>query len=296
MDWKSINFDWNRARAFLVTAEEGSLAAAARALEMTQPTLGRQVSALEDELGVELFTRRGRGLELTPNGIMLVEHVRAMGEAANLVSLSASGRSQKIEGLVCISASDAFSTYHLPAMIRRLKDKAPGINIEIVASNELSDLRRREADIAIRHEEPKQPDLITKLVREPLANIYASNSYLDNFGRVKSVDDLLDADFIGFENIDRSVSIYNQIGLSISKNNFKYNSGSVVVGWELVKQGLGMMIMSEEIALNTPNIEQVLEDFESIQFPVWLTTHRELHTNRCIRIVYDHLAAELSNQ
>ena len=167
MDWKSINFDWNRARAFLVTAEEGSLAAAARALDMTQPTLGRQVSALEDELGVELFNRRGRGLELTPNGIMLVEHVRAMGEAANLVSLSASGGSQKVEGLVCISASDAFSTYHLPAMIRRLKDKAPGIQIEIVASNELSDLRRREADIAIRHVRPEQPDLITKLVREP---------------------------------------------------------------------------------------------------------------------------------
>ena len=70
MDWKTINFDWNRARAFLVTAEEGSLAAAARALNMTQPTLGRQVAALEDELGVELFNRRGRGLELTPNGIM----------------------------------------------------------------------------------------------------------------------------------------------------------------------------------------------------------------------------------
>lgn len=295
MDWKTINFDWNRARAFLVTAEEGSLAAAARALDMTQPTLGRQVAALEAELGVELFTRRGRGLELTPNGMMLVEHVRAMGDAASLVSLTASGRSQTLEGLVCISASDAFSTYHLPALIRRLKDKAPRINIEIVASNELSDLRRREADIAIRHEEPKQPDLITKLVREPLANIYASKSYLENFGQVKSVDDLLDADFIGFENIDRSVSIYNQIGLSISKSNFKYNSGSVVVGWELVKQGLGMMIMSDEIALNTPNIKKVLNKFEPVQFPVWLTTHRELHTNRCIRNVYDHLAAELSS-
>ena len=79
MDWKSIKFDWNQARAFLVTAEEGSLAAAARALNMTQPTLGRQVAALEDELGVELFNRSGRGLELTPIGIMLVDHVRAMG-------------------------------------------------------------------------------------------------------------------------------------------------------------------------------------------------------------------------
>ncbi|MDH3432443.1 MAG: LysR family transcriptional regulator, partial [Gammaproteobacteria bacterium] len=75
MDWRSVDFDWNRARAFLVTAEEGSLSAAARALGMTQPTLGRQVTALETELGVALFERGGRGLELTPSGLDLLEHV-----------------------------------------------------------------------------------------------------------------------------------------------------------------------------------------------------------------------------
>ncbi len=87
MDWRSVKFDWNRARAFLVTAEEGSLSAAARALDMTQPTIGRQVTALEQELGVALFEHRGRGLELTPSGLDLVEHVRAMGDAANRLSL-----------------------------------------------------------------------------------------------------------------------------------------------------------------------------------------------------------------
>ena len=95
MDWRSVKFDWNRARAFLVTAEEGSLAAAARALDMTQPTLGRQVAALEREIGVDLFSRRGRGLELTPSGMKLVEHVRTMGDAANQFSLSATGKSDK---------------------------------------------------------------------------------------------------------------------------------------------------------------------------------------------------------
>ena len=68
MDWRSIKFDWNKARAFLVTAEEGSLSAAARALDMAQPTLGRQVTGLEQELGIVLFERIGRGLQLTPGG------------------------------------------------------------------------------------------------------------------------------------------------------------------------------------------------------------------------------------
>ena len=87
-------FDWNRARAFLATAEEGSLSAAARALGLTQPTLGRQVAALEEELGIVLFERVGRSLALTQSGIELLDHVRAMGEAANRISLTASGRSQ----------------------------------------------------------------------------------------------------------------------------------------------------------------------------------------------------------
>src|SRR3954452_10646954 len=104
MDWRSVRFDWNRARAFLVTAEEGSLSAAARALGMTQPTLGRQVTALEEELGVLLFERVGRGLTLTTGGMDLLEHVRTMGEAANHVSLAASGQSQSIEGTICITA------------------------------------------------------------------------------------------------------------------------------------------------------------------------------------------------
>ena len=162
MNWKSMKFDWNRARAFLVTAEEGSLSAAARALEMTQPTLGRQVSALEQELGVALFERAGRGLVLTPSGLELVDHVRAMGEAANRVSLTASGQSQTIEGSICITASEIHAAYLLPPIIAKLRRAQPGIKVEIIASNAASDLRRREADIAIRSFRPTQPELIAK--------------------------------------------------------------------------------------------------------------------------------------
>ncbi|MEH6457846.1 MAG: LysR family transcriptional regulator, partial [Cocleimonas sp.] len=139
MDWRSIRFDWNRARAFLVTAEEGSLSAAARALGMTQPTLGRQVSALEKELGVALFERVGLGLVLTPSGLDLVEHVRAMGDAASRVSLTASGQSQSIEGNVCITCSEYYAVFVLPSIIKKLRKLEPKITIEIIATNNTSD-------------------------------------------------------------------------------------------------------------------------------------------------------------
>lgn len=114
MDWRSINFDWNRARAFLVTAEEGSFSAAARALNTTQPTLGRQVSSLEEELGVALFERTSKGLQLTQSGYELVEYVKVMGEAATNFSRVASGHSETLEGTVCISASEAIAAFVLP--------------------------------------------------------------------------------------------------------------------------------------------------------------------------------------
>jgi DNA-binding transcriptional LysR family regulator len=121
MDWRSVNFDWNRARAFLVTAEDGSLSAAARALGMARPTLGRQVDALEEELDVVLFERVRRGLTLTPSGLELLDHVRAMGEAASRVSLAAAGQSQAIEGSICIAASEVYAPLVLPPILAKLR-------------------------------------------------------------------------------------------------------------------------------------------------------------------------------
>src|SRR5262249_6491954 len=129
MDWRSVNFDWNRARAFLVTAEEGSLSAAAPALGLAQPTLGRQVDALEQQLGVVLFERVGRGLTVTKGGLELLDHVRSMGLAANAVSLAASGQSQSLEGSVSITASDVNSAFLLPPILARLRRTHPNVEI-----------------------------------------------------------------------------------------------------------------------------------------------------------------------
>lgn len=294
MNWQSIAFDWNRARAFLATAEEGSLSAAARALGQTQPTLGRQVSALEDDLGVTLFERAGRSLTLTQAGLELLEHFRAMGNAAQRISLAASGQSQAIEGQVRITATNLMATYHLPPVLRKIRKTAPGIGIEIVASNEVRDLTRREADIAIRHGRPEQPDLIAKLVGETLAHLYASRDYLDGYGRPERPSDLSDADFIGFETPERLLPILNPLGLSLTRHNFKLITESGTLILELARQGFGITIVTEEVAALAPNLEIVLPSLDPFPIPIWLVTHRELHTSRRIRLVFDLLAESFS--
>ncbi|QMU57457.1 MAG: LysR family transcriptional regulator [Boseongicola sp.] len=162
MNWDAVNFDWNQVRAFLATLEEGSLSAAARSLGLTQPTLGRQVAALEDRLDVTLFERAGRELIPTPAALEMAEHVRAMGEAATRFSLVATGQSQSVEGVVKITATEMFAAQLMPDLVAELRTTHPGIILEVIATNSLSDLRRREADIAVRNADPTDPDLIAR--------------------------------------------------------------------------------------------------------------------------------------
>lgn len=294
MDWRSIKFDWNRAKAFLVTAEEGSLSAAARALGMAQPTLGRQVAALEQELGVALFDRVGRGLTLTPSGLELVEHVRAMGEAASRVSLSASGQSESIEGTIRITASEIYAAYLLPPVVARLRETAPGIDVEIVATNALSDLRRREADIAVRTGQPTDPELIAKKLRDGAAQLYATQGYLDRIGDPGTIDGMSTADFVGFDDNKQFLDGLNALGFRLTQKSFPLRTASHLVHWRLVKQGLGVGIMAIEIGDAEPLVRRAIPSMAPIAFPVWLVAHRELNTSRRVRLVFDLLAEALS--
>ncbi|QDG78605.1 LysR family transcriptional regulator [Labrenzia sp. PHM005] len=293
MNWQSITFDWNQARAFLVTAEEGSLSAAARALGLTQPTLSRQVAALEESLGVTLFERVAKSLILTEAGVELAEHVRAMGEAASRVSLSASGQSQQIEGLVTISTTDVLAVYILPEILKGLRTKAPAVEVKILCTNSLSDLRRREADIAIRHVEPDHPDLYARKIMDMSARVYAATSYLERNGGRPAKSDADKLDYIGFDNNQELVEYLRAFGLKIKESNVKLGSPSGLISWEYARQGLGLCIMADAIAAKCPEVKPAFDNMEPVYFPIWLVTHRELHTSRRIRLVFDHLAEHL---
>jgi DNA-binding transcriptional LysR family regulator len=289
MDWRAVKFDWNRARAFLVTAEEGSLSAAARSLGMAQPTLGRQVSALEEELGVALFERVGRGLTLTPNGLDLLEHVKAMGAAANQVSLAASGRSQSIAGPIRITAAETTAVRILPPIVAKLRAAHPAVTVEIVADNSVRDLRRREADIAIRHGRPTDPDLIARKVRDETGRLYATPAYL-----AAIEGDLNRADFIGFEENELFLQGLRSIGLDLSSRNFPILSDSHQVQWELVKLGAGVGVTATRFGDAEPSVQRAAPDTPPFEFPIWLVAHRELATSRRIRLAFDFLATELA--
>ena len=288
------NLDWNQLKAFLETAETGSLSAAARKLGLTQPTLSRQVAAIEQSMGVTLFERVGKSMALTPTGLDLLEHARAMGAAAEALSLAATGSSQAVRGVVSVSATDVVATTLLPPLVKKLHDQEPGIAIDVIPSNALSDLLRREADIAIRHVKPEQPELIARLIREATAYFYASQDWVNAHGHPRSAEDAARLSFVGSDRSGQYLGYLRTHGLPLSEANFSCYADHSVAHWALVRQGMGIGVMMEEIALATPGMVRVLDDLPPVRFPIWLVTHRELRTSKRIRMVFDVLAQGLA--
>lgn len=295
MDWNTIDFDWNYARAFLVAVEEGSFSAAARALGVAQPTIGRQIAALEDVLNVTLFERVGRGWEVTPTGLALLDHVRIMADAATRVRLVAEGRSLSLEGLVRITASEVISAYLLPSLIERIQDEHPGIEIELIASNAILDLSRHEADIALRNAVPKDPELVGRKLKISNGWLYASNAYLAKLKSPLTIEALSEATFIAFERGALMLDMLNSMGLSLTRRNISLISANQLVQWEMARQGMGICFMMEEIGDATPNMSRVLPSVISVLVPMWLISRRELATSRRVRAVYDILVEGLVN-
>lgn len=288
MNWEILRFDWVRARAFLATAESGSLSEAARLLGLAQPTIGRQVEALERELDVALFERIGKRLVITPAGLDLLEHVRAMGEAAQRVALTASGRNQSLDGPIRITAGEAVSAYILPPVLKEMRATYPEIEITVVATGQQRDLQLHEADIAIRNAQPTQDDLIARRTPDRPAGLFARRDYLERLG-----GDLGRADFIGFEGSANMARALTERGYPVEAQQFRILCEAHLVQWAYVRRGMGVGLMMDEIALADPDIARAVPGF-SVPVPMWLLAHRELRTSRRLRVVFDMLAEALS--
>ena len=282
-----------------MTVQEGSLSAAAKSLGVTQPTLSRQVAALEADIKITLFERVGQRLVLTDSGSKLVEHIGAMSEAACQFSLAAGGQSQQLEGSVVISVSQLDAAFRLPKIIAALHREEPLINIEVIVTNEPSDLLRREADIAIRNFYPTQNDLIAKKLGNEIIRLYGTAAYLE--GLPKSMDasnpNVFNTDALQIIGFDRSSTVQDMLkekGLRLTNDNFQLLTSFQLLQLELCKEDLGLIFFPEDMGDSDPDLMRVFENAEPIMtLPVWLVCHQELRTSLRVRRVFDFIADRL---
>ena len=286
--------DWNHLRAFAATAEAGSMSRAARQLGLTQPTLSRQIAALEATLGATLFERIGKALALTETGRALLVHARAMEAAADIFGTEARAQSGEIGGSVTVSMIDPYAIHLMPPIAARIAREAPGIVLNILATDRLSDLRRREADIAIRHVRPTGEGLIGRLIGEGTAGPYAAPDWIARHGMPARPEDIAPSAYLAHDTPAAFAGMMAQIGLDLPAPALRLGSNSPEAIWQMARRGMGVALMIDQIGARDPTMVRLLPDRVAPRFPVWLVTHRELRTSRRIRTVFDILAGELA--
>lgn len=293
----STGFDWSLVRSFLAALDQGSLLGAARVLRASQPTVGRHIAALESQLGVVLFERTGRGLVPTSTALQLAEAARGMETGALQLARTVSGAQTRGTGTVRITASVPVAVQLMPPVLARLRQALPGLQVELVSSNQVSNLLRREADIAVRMVRPDQASLVARKIGTVGLGAYAHRSYLVRRGAPRQLADLLQHELIGSDTDNAILRRFETLGYPVTREAFALRSDDLIVQWQAVRAGLGVGFAADYMARGEPDVLRVLPGLLKIPpLPMWLAVHREIRTNRRIRAVYDFLAEALPRE
>lgn len=287
------NFNWALIPSFLAALEHGSLMGAARATGVSQPTLGRHIAELEDQLKLVLFERTGRGLQPTAHALELAETAHAMHDGAARFSRMASGSGQTLQGRVRLSASQPVACFLLPPLLARMRQALPDVVVELLVSNTVSNLLMREADLALRMVRPEQGSLIAKHIGHMPLRACASQNYLQRMGTPQQPADLLAHDLITGDRNTEVEDGFAALGFPASALRHGLRTDDLNAQWAAVQAGLGVGFMSEHLIRQAPSVEAILPMIALPVLPIWLTVHRELRTSALMRAVFDFLADEV---
>lgn len=290
MDDRLAALDWGLLRSFLAVARKGSLSGAARALGLSQPTLGRQVKALEAQLGVALFTRAARGLVMTETGQSLAARAEEMAAAAAALSLEAAGQATSLAGSVRLTAAVAVSQHVLPPIIADLRRRHPDIQLDILASDTSENLLFREADIAIRMYRPTQLDVVTLHLGDAPLGLFGSEDYLAG---LPGPPDLETAVILGHDRDDRLIRGFRDHGMAAERSWFPVRTDDTATHWNLARAGCGLAFILAGIGRAEPGMVEVPIPVNIPPLPFWLTAHEAMRRTPRIAAVWDILKTGL---
>ena len=284
---------WELYRSFLGVLKEGSLSAAARALGTTQPTVGRHIAALEKSLKLALFTRSPTGLLPTEAALALQIHAESMEITAAALERTAASQGAGISGVVRITASDVIGVEVLPTVVARLRHDHPDLKIELVLTNRVQDLLRREADIAVRMTPPRQETLIARRVGRIEIGLHATRQYLAIHGTPRNIAELTQHTLIGFDQETAFIRSARKSLPAMSREMFSLRTDSDLAQLALIRAGAGIGGCQVPIARRSDSLVRVLQRQIALPVETWITMHEDLRNRPSCRVVFDALVAGL---
>ena len=285
--------DWSLYRSFLAILQAGSLSAAARALGLTQPTLARHVAALEEAVGLTLFTRSQQGLAPTEAALELKPYAEQLAATTAAMLRAASGQGQGIKGSVRVSASEIIGSQVLPAIFAGMRAMHPALEIELVLSNAVENLLRRDADIAVRMVEPVHEALVVKRIGRVTVGLHAHRDYLARAGTPRTLEVLQKHSVIGFDRETPAIRAIRARLPGLEAVHFALRTDSDIAHLMAIKAGFGIGLCQTALARQDPNLVRVLPSV-GLQLGVWLAMHENLRSTPRCRAVFDGLAAGLA--
>lgn len=286
--------EWEWYRTFLGVLREGSLSGAARALGISQPTVGRHIAALETALGLALFTRSQTGLLPTEAALSLRPHAQAMDSTAATLERTAASYGDGVRGVVRVTVSEVIGVEVMPALLATLRTQYPALCIELVLSNQVQDLLQREADIAVRMTPPKQGQLVARRVGAIALGLHASPAYLARHPPPASLDQLDRHTLIGYDTITPMVREALRRWPQLARQQLALRTDSDVAQLALMRAGAGIGVCQVALAQRTPALVRVLPQAFALPLETWVTMHEDLrHSPRC-RVTFDALVEALS--
>lgn len=280
--------DWDRFRIFLAVARQGQILAAARQLGLNHATVGRQLTALERELGTKLIERRTTGSELTAAGRELMQAAEAAESAFLRAGTAVSNQTETISGTVRVGVPDGLGNYFLADALAGFAAEHPDLVIQLVPLPRTFSLSQREADIAITLDRPKQGRLVIKKLTDYTLSVYAARRYIARFGMVNSEADLIDRLFVThIEDLiySRALDYAARLGKLMKR---RFECGSVVAQMEAVRHGHGIGILHDYATENVPDLVRLLPEIRFTR-NYWMLQHPDTKDTRSVAAVADHI-------
>jgi DNA-binding transcriptional LysR family regulator len=294
-DATANDIGWELYRSYLSVLKEGSLSAAARAMGIAQPTVGRHIAALEKSLKLTLFTRSQLGLLPTEAARELEPFAQTMSSSAAALKRAAESQGTGLRGTVRVTASEVIGVEVLPPILAQLQSAHPGLKVELVLSNRVQDLLKREADIAVRMTQPKQDLLIARRVGQIDLGLHAHKKYLRKRGTPASLADLAQHALIGFDEETPFVRAARKGFPAWNRDAFAIRTDSDVAQLALIRAGCGIGICQVALASRDPQLVRLLPDSLSMGLETWLTMHEDLRNNPRSKLVFDALLLGLQH-
>jgi DNA-binding transcriptional LysR family regulator len=291
-------FNWALVKSFVAVLDAGSLMGAARKLKAQQPTLSRHIAELEAQLQVPLFERTGRGVMPTMAALAIADAARQMQDGAAALQGALALRAQATTGTVRITTSQLAASHLLPALLAALRQAEPGIAIELVSSNDVANLLRREADIAVRMVRPAQGSLVARKLGDIAIVACAHRSYLKRAGTPRKLADLIAQPhtLIGYDKDPQILRAAAQAGLPVAREHFALRTDDHLAYSQLIAAGAGIGFAPRYQLHHWPGVVPLLPKLKIAPLPCWLAVHREIRGSGVVRRVYDYLAEAIPRE